>query len=214
MAIYLDSAELAEAQRALSLGFVRGITTNPTLIARSGRPGAEVLADLLHLTSGPVFYQITALTEAERIEQAHETFDLAPERLIIKIPATTENYALAAGLIADGVTCCMTAVSSAAQAYLAGEIGAAYIAPYVNRLTRNLGDGPALVRQMAAVLSGMPTRILAASLKSPDEVVEAVLAGAHDVTTTLDVLLAMGEHPLSQQAIDAFNRDSAGVTQQ
>lgn len=214
MAIYLDSAELAEAQRALALGFVHGVTTNPTLIARSGRPGPDVLADLLHLTGGPVFYQLTAGTEAARVEQAHAIFDLAPTRLIIKIPATTANYALAARLIAEGVACCMTAVSSPAQAYLAGEIGAAYIAPYVNRLTRHLGDGPALVRQMAAVLAGTPTRILAASLKSPEEVVAAVTAGAHDVTTTLDVLLAMGEHPLSQDAIAAFDRAAAGAAQE
>ncbi len=209
MPLYLDSANLDDVRRAMALGFVAGVTTNPNLIAATGRPGLDVLRDVLALAGGPVFYQVTAPTADARAAQARQASELAPERVIVKIPAALEGFTLAATLSSEGVRCAMTAVSSAAQAYVAAQAGAAYVAPYVNRLTRHLGDGPGVVREIAAVLRGSPTRIIAASLKTPDEVVAAVLAGAHDVTLPLDVILALGEHELSQQAIAEF--DAHGV---
>lgn len=205
MPLYLDSANLDDVRQAMALGFVKGVTTNPALIARTGRPGLDVLSDILALTSGPVFYQVTAQTVEGRAQQARQVFQLAPSQVIVKIPATTENFTLAAQLAAEGVECAVTAASSAAQAVLAALVGAAYVAPYVSRLTRYLGDGPAIVREMAAVVRPTRTRIIAASLKSTAEAVAALLAGAHDVTLPLDLILAMGEHELSRQAIEEFD---------
>ncbi len=204
MAILVDSADTDEVRRALELGFVAGVTTNPTLIAKVKRPGLEVLDDLLRMTEGPVFYQVTAETLSGREAQAREAAAKAPGRVVIKIPATTENLALAARLGREGIRCAITAVSSAAQAYTAAMAGADYAIPYVNRLTRQLGDGIAVVRDCAAVVRNSQTKILAASLKTPEEVVAAILAGAEDVTLPLDVLLAMGEHELSHRAIADF----------
>lgn len=205
MALYLDSADLNDVQQAMALGFVLGVTTNPTLIAKVGRPGLDVLRDLLRLTQGPVFYQVTAETVEGRAAQAREAASLAPERVVIKIPATTENIALAARLTdRERVRCAITAVSSPAQAYLAVQAGVEFAIPYVNRLTRQLGDGIAVLREVAAIVQGSCTRVLAASLKTPDEVVAAVLAGAHDVTVPLGVILALGEHELSYKAIADF----------
>jgi transaldolase len=204
MAILVDSADTDEVRRALELGFVAGVTTNPTLIAKVKRPGLEVLDDLLRMTEGPVFYQVTAETLSGRETQAREAAAKAPGRVVIKIPATTENLALAARLGREGIRCAITAVSSAAQAYVAAMAGADYAIPYVNRLTRQLGDGIAVVRDCAAIVRNSQTKILAASLKTPEEVVAAILAGAEDVTLPLDVLLAMGEHELSHRAIADF----------
>jgi len=204
MAILVDSADTDEVRRALELGFVAGVTTNPTLIAKVKRPGLEVLDDLLRMTEGPVFYQLTAETLSGRETQAREAAAKAPGRVVIKIPATTENLALAARLGREGIRCAITAVSSAAQAYVAAMAGADYAIPYVNRLTRQLGDGIAVVRDCAAIVRNSQTKILAASLKTPEEVVAAILAGAEDVTLPLDVLLAMGEHELSHRAIADF----------
>ncbi|HPV07126.1 MAG TPA: transaldolase family protein, partial [Aggregatilineales bacterium] len=92
-----------------------------------------------------------------------------------------------------------------AQAYLAAQAGADFVAPYVNRLTRQMGDGLSVVRRIAALLAGTSTRILAASLKSVEEVTEVLLAGAHDVTMPLDLILALGEHEYSALAIEQFN---------
>ncbi len=205
MAIYLDSAQLDDVRQARQLGFVAAVTTNPTLIAQTGRPGLDVLRDILEMTAGPVFYQVTGATVARRREQAWEAHQFAPGRVVVKIPATTENMPLAAELAAGGVTCALTAVASPAQAYLATQVSARYIAPYVSRLTRDLGDGVAIVRDMARLVDGTPTEILAASLKTVDETVAALLAGAHHVTLPLDLILALGEHELSQQAIAQFN---------
>lgn len=204
MALLIDSADITDIRRALGLGFVTGVTTNPSLVAKTGQPGMAVLQEILGLTSGPVFFQVTAGTAEGRAEQAREISRLAPQQIHVKIPATTENIALAAHLRKEGIQCALTAISSPAQAYLASLAGATYIAPYVNRLTHSLGDGVAVVRKCAAILLGSRTRILAASLKSVDEVVETLLAGAHDITIPLDLILSLGEHELSQKAIEEF----------
>lgn len=211
MALLIDSADIADIRQALGLGFVTGVTTNPALVAKSGRPGLDVVKDILGMTAGPVFFQVTADTVEQRAEQAWTISRLAPQQIHVKIPATTENIALVAHLSKEGIQCAVTAVSSPGQAYLAGLAGATYIAPYVSRLTRNLGSGVEVVRRCAGVLQGTRTRILAASLKSVDEVVDTLLAGAHDITIPLDLILAMGEHELSQKAIQDFAAATAAA---
>lgn len=205
MGLYIDSADINDIRRAMQLGFVMGVTTNPALIAKTGRPGLDVLKEILQLSAGPVFYQVTDDTLEGRAAQAREAAALAPQRLQIKLGAITENIGLCARLTGEGIHCTITAVSAPAQAYLAGQAGAAYVAPYVNRLTRQLGDGVAVLRGCVDVLQGTPTRVIAASLKSSDEVVSAVLAGAHDITIALDLILALGEHELSNKAIADFD---------
>jgi transaldolase len=209
MSIYLDSAHLEDARRAQALGFVVGITTNPALVAQAGRPGLDIVRDLLTLTGGYVFYQVIADTVEERLEEAREASRLDPARVMIKIPATTENLAMAAELVAGDVLCAITAVSAASQAYLSAMVGATFTIPYVNRLTRQLGDGLAVVRDCKAAVEGSETRVLAASLKSPEEVMSSIYAGADDVTIPLDIILQMGNHPLSDKAIQDFARHQA-----
>lgn len=204
MPLYLDSAQIEDVKQALRLGFVTGVTTNPSLIARTGRPGLEVLKDILSLSDGLVFYQVTADTLAERADQAREVAALDIRRVMVKIPATTDNHTLAAQLRSEGIQCAITAVSSAAQAYLSTLVGATYTIPYVNRLTRELGDGIAILRDCVAVARGTRTKVMAASLKTAEEAVAAVLAGADDITIPLELILALGDHPLSQRAIEDF----------
>jgi transaldolase len=205
MAIYIDSADTDDARRARELGFVKGVTTNPAHMAKAGRPGLEVLRDLLEIFDGPVFYQVTTGSVEERIDQVWEAYNIRPQQVVIKLPATTDNYTIVSRLAPSGVTFCVTAACSAAQAYLAAQAGAGYVAPYVNRLTRQLGDGLAVVRDMARILQGSQTSVLAASLKSVDEVEASILAGARDVTMPLDLIMALGEHELSRQAIVEFS---------
>ncbi len=205
MSIFLDSAQIDEIKRALQLSFVEGVTTNPAHIARTGRPGLEVLAEIVDLVDGPVFYQVTADSLAARLDQAWEAHELRPDKVVIKIPGTTENMRLVAQLSEAGVECLVTAVASPAQAYLAAQVNAEYVAPYVNRLSKQLGDGIAIVRDMVRILNGTQTEVLAASLKTMDEVVATLLAGAHHVTLPLDLILTLGDHPFTQQAIAEFN---------
>jgi transaldolase len=152
-----------------------------------------------------VFYQVTAATPAEREKEGREVHAIDPKKVHLKIPATTENMTLITRF-GPLIPCAVTAIFSAHQAYLAGEAGAKYVIPYVNRSTRLLGDGPKLVREMKDALraAGNPARILAASVKSPDEAVAAVVAGADDLTLPLGIIVALGQHRLSDEAIAEF----------
>jgi len=207
MAIYLDSASLGDARRAVELGFIAGVTTNPKLVARTGRAAEEVIPELCDaLGEGLVFYQLTASTVEEREAEARCFAALRPGRVGLKIPCTTENLALLCRLVDEGFACAETAIFSVHQALLACEAGAGYVIPYVNRATRLQGDGVALVAELAAVVeaTGGLCEVLVASFRSVSEVVQAVLAGADHVTLPLNLLLAMGDHPLSEQAIAEF----------
>src|SRR5512136_2137314 len=150
MSLFLDSALAADARQAMALGFVAGITTNPTLMAKVDRKPSDVIAELSEICPGPVFYQLIAPTVAEREAEARRFLALRPN-VALKIPCSTENFGLAARLAKEGAKVAMTATYSAAQCYLACQAGAAYSIPYVNRSTRLLGDGLALVAEMRAV---------------------------------------------------------------
>lgn len=209
--LLLDSAHVEMARRAAALGFVRGATTNPTLMAETGRRAEDVIAEFADVLPGPIFYQLVGETAAEREAEAHRFAALRPGRVALKVPCTTDNLALVARLTAGGLACAMTAIFSPGQAMLAAEAGALYLIPYVNRTTRLYGDGVGLVHQMREVVDalGTPTRILAASVKSPEEAVAALVAGAHGLTLPLAVIEALGEYPGSHAAIEEF-RAAAG----
>ena len=210
MGLFLDSAKIEEVKQAVELGFLSGVTTNPTIMAKvQGRP-RDIVRQICAIAPGPVFYQVTAKTPVEREREGREFFAISPEKVVLKIPATTENMALIARLASD-IPCAATAVYSGAQTLIAAEAGVRYVIPYVNRATRLLGDGVKLVSEMAAVVkaAGKPVEILAASIKSAEEATLAFLAGAHHLTLPMDVLLGLGNHPLSDAAIEEFSRAAA-----
>ena len=205
MAILLDSASLEDATAAAKLGFVRGITTNPALMARETKEPLAHLARLLEaFPDGPICYQPTRSTYEAMEEQARAAAALAPDRVVAKLPATLEAITLATALHADGVDSALTAVYSPAQALLAHEAGCLWVIPYVDRAARH--SAGAVVAEQAAILERLdsPTRILAASLKTAPQVVESILDGAHDITAPLDVLHALPAHPLTESAVREF----------
>ncbi len=204
--LLLDSALAEDARAAADLGLVYGATTNPTLLARVGRPAEVVIPELVDILNGLVFYQLTAATVAEREAEARRMAALRPGRIGLKIPCTAENLALARRLADEGHEVGITAIFHPAQVLLAARAGARCVLPYVNRATRLLGDGPGLVRQMRAVIDAadLPLEIVAASVKDPDEAVATLVAGAHGLTLPLAVMRAMAEHPLSAAAIAEF----------
>jgi transaldolase len=211
MGLFLDSARIEEVQKAVELGFLSGVTTNPTIMAKAGGQPKEIIRQICAISPGPVFYQVTAKTVEEREREGKEFFSISPEKVVLKIPATSENMALMAKLSRD-IPCAATAVYSGHQTLVACEAGVRYVIPYVNRATKLLGDGCKLVAEMAAVLkaSGRDVEILAASIKSADEATQAMLAGANHLTLPMDVLLSLGNHSLSDAAIEEFGR--AGQT--
>jgi transaldolase len=209
MGIYLDSANPDDAKRAQELVFVEGITTNPKLIAQTGRPGLEVLSELADIFDGHIFYQVTAGTVEARTDEAWQAYKIRPDKVIIKVPATTENLAMVSRLVPAGIECAMTAAYSPVQAYLAAQVRASFVIPYVNRMVRQLGDADtvfATMRDMVRMTADSQTHVLAASFKSVDEVTATILAGVKHLTLPFELIQAMGEHELSQQAIDDFAR--------
>jgi len=208
MALYLDSAFPEDARKAFKLHYVSGITTNPALLAQTARPFEEVIYELSRISTGRVYYQLTADGMDEKRAEGERVVSLNPLKIGLKIPCTTENLTLAADFVKAGVQVGITAIFSPAQVYMACQIGAQMILPYVNRSTRLLGDGLALVEDMRTVIDacGASTQILAASIKSPVEAWQTAAAGAHHLTLPLAVLQQMGDHYLSQQAIEEFAR--------
>jgi len=207
MGLFLDSARIEEVRQAVELGYLAGVTTNPTIMAKAKGEPKDIIRQICLIAPGPVFYQVTAKMVAEREREGREFFGISPEKVVLKIPATTENMALIAKLSRD-IPCAATAVYSGHQTLVACEAGARYLIPYVNRATRLLGDGCRLVAEMAAVIraTGKPVEILAASIKSAEEATQAVLAGANHLTLPMDILLSLGNHPLSDAAIEEFGR--------
>ena len=205
MAILLDSASLDDAAAAARLGFVSGITTNPALMARETKEPLAHLARLLEVfPDGPICYQPTLSTPEVMEEQARAAAALAPDRVVAKLPATLDGITLATALGADGIDSALTAVYSPAQALLAHEAGCMWVIPYVDRAARH--SAGTVVIEQAALLERLDstTRILAASLKTAPQVVEAILDGAHDVTAPLDVIRALPAHPLTESAVREF----------
>lgn len=210
MAIYLDSAIVLEAQAASKLGWVKGITTNPTLLAKSDLSPQETLKQLKEIISGEIYYQLMASDFDEMVREGKAAFELIGRQTVLKIPATAVGFQVVARLSPE-IPCAVTAIYSAAQAVVAREAGAKYAIAYVNRATRLLGDGIALVEEMASVLKGSNTEILAASIKSPEEAVMTLQGGAHHLTLPFNLLQAIAIHELSEQTVDEFAENGVGI---
>lgn len=213
MLVMLDSASLDDAAAAAQLGFVGGLTTNPTLMARATattggarEPLAHFAALLKALPKGPACYQPTGPTPEALCAEARAAAALAPERVVIKLPATALGVRAAAALREEDVRCALTAVYAPAQALLARALGCEWVIPYVDRAERQGLDSGSLLGSLAKVLDGPEgrTRVLAASLKTAEQVVESILRGADDVTVPLAVLTALADHPLSEAAAREF----------
>lgn len=210
MAIYLDSAIIEEARQVKNLDWVYGVTTNPTLMAKAGVAPKVVLKELAALEFCQVYYQLVSQNMEDMLIEASRAAEIVKNGLICKI-APTENGFRFVAKYGNEIPCCVTAIFDPAQALVAREAGARYIAVYVNRATKQLGDGLALVRDLANVLAGSQTEIVAASLKSTKEAVDAFVAGAQHLTVPFDVLMGLSTHPLSEQTIEQFNVEGIGL---
>ena len=212
MALYIDSAYLPDIIEVARTVPVVGVTTNPTLLLQAQERGQDLrpeqlLNELLGHTGGTIFMQPGALTEEEMYEQALAYIQAAPDRVLPKIPMTQVGMRVAKKLHRHAIA--FTAVTSVAQAYSAAVLEAHFIIPYYNRLQRLGIDASERIAEMAEVFSHheLPTRILAASIKSPGEAVSALLAGAHDITAAPEVLLEMVSDPHSEAAVEQFTQD-------
>lgn len=211
MALYLDSANLFEAQSAMTWGWVKGITTNPKILAQRSDPPEQVLQELKALCDGEIYYQLMSTSVDAMVQEGFAAHRILGEQTVLKIPATANGFS-ALSVLSPAISCSVTGIYSPAQAAVAAEGGAKYAIAYVNRATRLLGDGIHLVKSMAEVLTGSETKILAASIKSSEEAVAALTAGALHLTMPFDMLQKMTFHELSEQTVQDFNQEGRGLS--
>lgn len=210
MAIYLDSANLDEARQASNFGWVRGVTTNPSLMANSGEEPETILAGMGELGFHQIYYQLVSQNLDDMLTEAYKACGIVRDGLVLKVAPTEAGFRFVAKYGSE-LLCCVTAVFNPMQALIAREVGARYVAVYVNRATKQMGDGLALVGEVVKTLAGSQTEIVAASLKSTKEAVAALLTGAQHITVPFEVLANLNTHPLSVQTIEQFAAEGVGI---
>jgi transaldolase len=210
MSIFIDTADFEQAKAAKEYGWIRGITTNPILLANAGKSVADTLQQIAGLNMGLLFYQLVAANKEDMLREARLAREIAGDQLVLKIPPTEQGFQIIPHLPPE-IPCCITALYSVAQAVIARESGARYIAVYVNRATNLLGNGLSLITDMVRALKGGQTQLLAASLKSQTEVSAAILSGADHLKLPFDVIRTLTYHEHSEEAVKQFNSNGSGL---
>lgn len=208
MRIFIDSADLGELRKAADLGLCDGVTTNPTLIAKSGQDFKTVLAEIVKLIPGPISAEVVA-TEAKEMLAEAEVLAKLNENIVIKLPLTPEGLKACKVLSGRGIKTNVTLCFQAGQALLAAKAGATYISPFIGRLDDVSEDGMQLIRDIRQIYDnyGYSTQILAASVRHPRHVIDAALAGADVATIPFKVLEQLYKHPLTDKGLAAFMED-------
>lgn len=215
MKFFLDTANLDELKKGASWGVVDGVTTNPTLIAKEGRPLDEQVRKICDIVDGDISAEVLAtefsamLQEGRRLAKIHKN-------IVVKCPLTRDGIRATAALSKEGVRVNVTLCFSPGQALLAAKAGAYFISPFVGRLDDVGTTGMDLVRSIVQIYKNyaFKTQVLAASLRSPTHVIEAALAGAHIGTMPFKVLDMLFNHPLTDKGLDQFLKDYAKVFQE
>lgn len=210
MSIFIDTATPEEAKIAKDFGWVKGITTNPLLLSGAGRKAESVLAQLAELNMGKLFYQLISSNSKDMHKEARMAKEIAGDQLVLKIPPVAAGFQVVSSLSKE-IPCCVTALYSVTQALVAREAGAQYIAVYVNRATRLIGDGLALLNAMSKILHGSKTEILAASIKSYEEASSSLLCGADHLTLPFNLLSTLCIHEHSEEAVRQFSSGGTGI---
>jgi len=210
VAIFIDSANPKELKAACDLGWISGVTTNPLILRQAISKPESILAGIKQLTSGPIFYQAQATSFEKVLAEADQAQGILEDQLVLKLPPNTLGFKVCAQL-SSRIRCCPTAIFSPAQALIARAAGAQYLAVYVNRANRLMDDGIQLLSEIAQILAGSGTALLAASIKSPAEAVSAIQAGAQHLTLPYQTLIQMPQQALSEAAIAEFYQDGVGL---
>ena len=209
MKFFVDTADTDEIRDLAETGLVDGVTTNPSLIAKSGRDFREVVAEICGLVDGPVSAEVTA-TQADAMIEEGRNLALIADNVAIKVPMTWDGLKACRALSQGGTQVNVTLCFSANQALLAAKAGATFISPFIGRLDDIGEDGMEVIREIRTIYDNydaLSTQILAASIRSDDHVKQAALAGADVATVPPQVLRGLSEHPLTDKGLAAFLAD-------
>ena len=215
MKFFVDTADVNEIRDLASTGLVDGVTTNPSLIANSGRNFLKVIHEICELVDGPVSAEVAATDHEIMLEEGKTLAGLAPN-VVIKVPLTPDGLKTCKALSDDGKKVNVTLCFNAGQAILAAKAGATYISPFVGRLDDISSDGMGLINDICTIYANYPelnTEVLVASIRSPNHVVEAAKMGADVCTLPPAVLRQLFTHPLTDAGLAAFLKDWAKTGQ-
>jgi transaldolase len=214
MQLFLDTTDTAVLKDLATTGLVDGVTTNPTLIAKSGRPMLEVIAEICGLVEGPVSAEVVAVDAQTMITEGKKLAAVATN-VVVKVPLTREGLIATAAFARDGIQTNVTLCFSAAQALLAAKAGATYISPFIGRLDDHGANGMELIEEIRTIYDtyGFDTEILAASIRNPAHVTAAALAGADCATIPPSVFADLFKHPLTEKGLEQFMSDWAKTGQ-
>lgn len=209
MKFFVDTADVKEISELAATGLLDGVTTNPTLIAKSGRNFLEVIAEICQIVAGPVSAEVTATDAATMIKEGEKLAKIA-SNITVKVPLTRDGLKACKHLSDQGTKVNVTLCFSAAQAILAAKAGATYISPFVGRLDDVGTDGLALIHDIVQIYANydeFDTEVLVASTRHPMHIVEAAKMGAHVATVPPKILWQLFDHPLTDKGLAAFVKD-------
>ncbi len=213
MKLFIDTAIVDEIKEVNDMGVISGVTTNPSLIAKSGRKFEDVVKEITQIVDGPISAEVTAKDPDEMVEQAIPLTKIH-KNIIIKIPFNKEGLMACKKMTAKGIKTNVTLIFSAAQALLAAKAGATYVSPFLGRLDDIGTDGMNLIEEIVDVFandSEINTQIIAASIRNPIHVIDAARVGCDIATVPYGVIMQMLNHPLTDIGIARFDADWATV---
>lgn len=209
MKLFLDTANIEEIKTAWSWGAIEGVTTNPSLVAKEGRPFKDIVREICEIVNpGDISAEVVSLDAEGMIREAHEVASWHPN-IVVKIPMTKDGMKAVRVLSQEGIRCNVTLVFSLSQAFLAAKAGAYYISNFVGRVDDISGEGMNAVCDTVNMIQeyGFKSQVLVASVRHPMHVVEALRAGAHACTVPFKVLEQLYQHPLTDIGIQRFLAD-------
>ena len=214
MKFFIDTANVEDIRKAVDMGIVAGVTTNPSLIAKEGRDFIETVKEISSIVDGPISAEVISLEADKMVEEAKELYEkIGNPNLVIKIPMCAEGLKAVSRLTAMGMKTNVTLIFSAGQALLAAAAGATYVSPFVGRLDDIGFCGIDLIAQVSSIFKkqGLKTEIIAASTRNPLHVIQVAEAGCDIATVPYKVFMEMTKHPLTDKGIERFLADWASV---
>ena len=210
MKFFVDTAEIEEIKSLADLGLVNGVTTNPSLIYKSGKDFKKVITEIADIVDGPISAEVTSTLGNEMIAQGIELSKIS-KNVVVKVPLTKEGLMACKELNTRNIKVNVTLCFSTAQALLAGKLGATYISPFVGRLDDISSSGLSLIKDIVKMYDifkqDIKTEVLAASIRSPLQVSQVALMGAHVATIPPKIIYQMIKHPLTDSGLETFMND-------
>jgi transaldolase len=206
--LYIDTANLDQIRQAHDMGVLDGVTTNPTLIAKEGVDYGKRLADICQVVSGPVSAEVIATTFTEMLAEGKDRATIA-ENIVVKLPSTVDGLRACKSLSDEGIRTNMTLCFQSLQALMVAKAGAYLVSPFIGRIDDIGEDGMELIVKIRQIYDnyGLPTKILAASIRHPNHLLQCAMVGADVATVPFDVIGKVMNHPLTDSGLERFLAD-------